>query len=94
MKRQTFARPTLRLETSIDWNGRHFIPWRPHVSQIFRDTKAMLRWLKWPKGTPTRQALDEWLEELDADKKPAQEELPAQAGVDPSDPQYQTRTVI
>ncbi len=27
----------------------------------FTDTKQILRWVKWPKGTPTGDALREWL---------------------------------
>jgi len=27
----------------------------------FTDTKAILKWVKWPKGTPTGDALREWL---------------------------------
>ena len=34
----------------------------------FTDTKAILKWVKWPKGTPTGDALREWLASFD--KKP------------------------
>jgi len=27
----------------------------------FTDTKAILKWVKWPKGTPTGDALRDWL---------------------------------
>ena len=27
----------------------------------FTDTKAILKWVRWPKGTPTGDALREWL---------------------------------
>ena len=27
----------------------------------FTDTKAILKWVKWPKGTPTGDSLREWL---------------------------------
>ena len=30
-------------------------------SRPFTDTKAILKWVKWPKGTPTGDALREWL---------------------------------
>ena len=31
----------------------------------FTDTKAILKWVKWPKGTPTGDALREWLASFD-----------------------------
>jgi hypothetical protein len=34
----------------------------------FTDSKAILKWVKWPKGTPTGDALREWLASFD--KKP------------------------
>jgi|TARA_Y100000033_G_scaffold4547_1_gene3791 hypothetical protein len=30
-------------------------------SRPFTDPKAILKWVKWPKGTPTGDALREWL---------------------------------
>ena len=30
-------------------------------SRPFTDTKQLLRWVKWPKGTPTGDSLREWL---------------------------------
>ena len=37
-------------------------------SRLFTDPKAILKWVKWPKGTPTGDALREWLASFD--KKP------------------------
>ena len=31
----------------------------------FTDTKAILKWVKWPKGTPTGDSLREWLASFD-----------------------------
>ena len=31
----------------------------------FTDPKAILRWIKWPKGTPTGDALREWFASFD-----------------------------
>ena len=31
------------------------------TARPFTDTKQILRWVKWPKGTPTGDALREWL---------------------------------
>ena len=30
-------------------------------ARLFTDTKAILKWVKWPKGTPTGDALRAWL---------------------------------
>ena len=37
-------------------------------ARLFTDTKQILRWVKWPKGTPTGDALRDWLASFD--KKP------------------------
>ena len=31
------------------------------TARPFTDPKALLKWVKWPKGTPTGDALREWL---------------------------------
>jgi hypothetical protein len=31
------------------------------TARPFTDPKAILKWIKWPKGTPTGDALREWL---------------------------------
>ena len=66
MKRERFEAKTLWIETSRDWNGRYWIAWKPDVSLYFRDRPAMVKWLAWPKGTPTRTSLDSWLDSLAA----------------------------
>ena len=38
-------------------------------SRLFTDPKAILRWIKWPKSTPTGDALREWFASFD--QKPA-----------------------
>jgi len=61
-----------------------------------------MRWIKWPKGTPTRDALDEWLNSLEAPKAPLVDMDaikregfgPEAHALDDSDPNSQTRTVI
>jgi hypothetical protein len=108
MKRERFERATLWIETSRDWNGRWFAAWKPHVSQGFRDPKAMLRWLSWPAKTPTGDELRAWLADLaTADAKRESKTSDAgldmdevkatgfgpEAHLDESDPNYQTRTI-
>jgi hypothetical protein len=87
-------------------NGRWFVAWKPHVSQGFTDTKAMLRWLGWPSKTPTGDELRGWLADLaaaDAKREagnagPSQEDVVAtgfgpECHLDESDPNFQTRTI-
>jgi hypothetical protein len=91
-----FTASGLRVERRHDrWNGTSYMAWRPHVSQLFTDTKELLRFIAWPKKTPTGDALRAWLEVKPA--KPAPAEPTAEVsgfGPDTEDPNYQTRTVI
>ena len=41
----------------------------------FTDPKALLKWVKWPKGTPTGDALREWLASFDQKPKAPAPEL-------------------
>jgi hypothetical protein len=98
--RTAWSAKSLRIETGRDFNGRFFLVWKPNVSMFFRDRKDMIRWIKWPKGTPTRASLDSWLDSMEADdsKKKGQDHDPVEevdpAALDSSDPNYQTRVVI
>ena len=47
--------------------------WKPNTSRIFTDTKKALKFIAWPKGTPTGDDLRDWFAELaykDAKAKP------------------------
>jgi hypothetical protein len=58
----TFIAKGLRVERRHDrWNGTSYMAWRPHVSMLFTDTKELLRFIAWPRKTPTGDALREWL---------------------------------
>ena len=35
-------------------------------SMLFTDPAKLLKWVRWPKSTPTGQALREWLDHWDA----------------------------
>ena len=79
----------------------YFVVWRPHTSRMFYDVREMLRFIKWPKATPTREALDEWLESLDAPEAPAVDLEaikregfgPEAHALDESDPNSQTKMI-
>ena len=96
------------IETYRDWNGRLFIACSSNCSMVFRDAKALRKWLNLPLKTPSREAFDSWiasLEAADAKRKGDTVEPVGDANVegsfdplvhklDESDPQFQTRTVI
>lgn len=63
------------IETYRDWNGRLFIARSSNCSMVFRDAKALRKWLNLPLKTPSREAFDSWiasLEAADAQRKGAQ----------------------
>ena len=45
------------------------------TARPFTDTKAILKWVKWPKGTPTGDALREWLASFEQKPQPPAPEL-------------------
>ena len=99
-----FVRSTVWVEAGRDWNGRYFVAWQPNESRGFNDRKSLLRWLSWPIKTPTGDELRAWLDDLDATPTPATTPVgdakveasfdPLAHGLDESDPQHATRTVI
>lgn len=83
----------------------HYLIWQPGCSQIRMTRRDVLRAIKWPIKTPTGDALRAWLDEIDAMNAPAPEALdmeqikkegwgPEAHGLDESDPNFQTRTVL
>lgn len=54
------------VETYRDMNGRAFIAYSSGCSMLFRDRKALVRWLKVPRSIPMRASLDSWLDSLEA----------------------------
>ncbi len=47
------------------------------TARPFTDTKAILKWVKWPKGTPTGDALREWLASFEQKQEAPAPELDA-----------------
>ena len=65
MKPEVFFTPgALRVERQTPREGPSpvFVAWKPHTAATFTDVKALLKFAAWPKSTPTRQAILEWLE--------------------------------
>lgn len=54
------------IETGRDWNGRFYIAYSGGASVFIRDLKELRRFLKVPKGIPSRESLDSWLASLEA----------------------------
>lgn len=106
-------RDTLRLsqhqfiESSRDANGRYFIAYTSGASVFIRDLCDLRRFLKIPKGIPSRDAFDSWLQQLESSDQGVKPKLsdglsaehiatgfgPEVHGLDDSDPQFQTRMV-
>ena len=90
--------------TDLGLNGRYYIVYSNHASVLRRDPVEVRRFLKLPKGIPSREAFDSWIASLQAaDEARAQKKLAQQTDhttgfgpechLDESDPNYKTRTV-
>lgn len=62
----------------------------------------MMRWIKWPKGTPTRQLIDDWLDSFDETERPPELDMaaiekqgfgPEAHPLDETDPNHETKMV-
>ena len=71
--------PYQTVETGRDWNGRYYIAYSNKASIFIRDLKELRRFLKIPKGIPSRESLDSWLASLgamDTERDAKREPLP------------------
>ena len=104
LKPKRFEKPgALVVEQHIAREGPspYWIVWRPFTSRMFYDKGEMLKFIRWAKGTPTREALDEWLGNLDAPAAPAVDLEavkregfgPEAHALDESDPNNQTKMI-
>jgi len=95
------------IETGRDASGRFWIAYSKNCSMFFRESGEVRRWLKLPKGTPSRESFDSWIASLadfDKEKGAAQDPPtlprsessfdPLAQRIDAQDPNYQTRTII
>ena len=80
----------------------YFVAWQPHSSRMFYDRREMMRWLRWPKGTPTREKIDEWLDSFEVVEEAPDLDMaaikregfgPEAHGLDETDPNHQTKMV-
>ena len=44
-----------------------FVVWNNNTSKIFSDKKEALKFIKWPKSTPTGQLIREWFDQFEED---------------------------
>lgn len=71
MKTQRFKSPGVWVELQQRKDEPiTYVAWKPCVSQGFSSATELLRWLKWPAGTPTGDALREWLKETGPQEGP------------------------
>lgn len=96
------------IETGKDGNGRFFIAYSQGASVFIRERQELLKFLKIPRSIPMRTSLDSWLHELESSDQGVRHKPidglspehiatgfgPEVHGLDDSDPQFQTRTVI
>jgi len=109
MKRDSLRlSPHQSIETGRDWNGRYFIAYSSGASMFFRDTKDLRRFMKLPAGIPSRASFDSWIASLaaaDAERTSAAADGlsaehvatgfgPECHGIDATDPNHNTRTII
>ena len=59
-----------------------------HTARLFTDTKALLKFVRWPKSTPTGEALREWLDSFTAETESQGQSLSgAEASQEPLEPE-------
>ncbi len=66
MKPEVFERPSVLVERHRLREGPpvHYVCWKPHTSVFCADRLSVIRFFKWPKSTPTGDALREWLDQF------------------------------
>jgi hypothetical protein len=66
MKPEVFDRPGLLIERHRLREGPpvHYVCWKPYTSVFCADRSSVLKFFKWPRGTPTGDALREWLDQF------------------------------
>ena len=96
---------SMTVESFVEkWNGRVFIGYSGGASAFFDSPKALRKFLNLPIKSPSRERLDQWLAGLEPNHPeiPDSSQLAATGfgpehhadALDPSDPNYHTRTVL
>jgi hypothetical protein len=62
-RKETFVAPSVRLEWDYDrWNGWRVTAWRPHITGVFTNREALLKFINWPSKTPTGDLIRGWID--------------------------------
>jgi hypothetical protein len=63
MKEDEFKASELSVKAQVSRDGPPlvFLVWKPHVTRLFTDVKALVKWVAWPAKTPTGEAFRDWL---------------------------------
>ena len=80
----------------------NFVVWTGNSSRVFQDKKQALKFIQWPKSTPTGQLIREWFDQFDEDgtlpeldmEKIRKEGFGPEAHLDGEDPTAQTKMVV
>lgn len=105
MKRALFQRPGLFIERCVNREGPEitFNVWKPNTARCFQESerKAMLRFIAWPKSTPTGVEIREWLDSfnqpaLEIQQQPIDttQSWDPKAHPDDDDPTAKTKMVV
>ena len=93
--------PYQSVEAGRDINGWYFIAYSNGVAIFIRDAASLRRFLRIPKGIPMREVLESWLQTKTGAIAPADSHQqsdtsfdPLAHGIDETDPQHQTKTII
>jgi hypothetical protein len=81
MKSQRFTAGELWIERTKQREGPPYVYTclSGKKSRLFTDPKALLKFVRWPKGTPTGEALREWLDSFKGKESADQSLSEAQA---------------
>ena len=66
MKPEVFQRPGILIERHRLREGPpvHYVCWKPGTSCFKADRLSVIKWFSWSKGTPTGDAMREWLDQF------------------------------
>jgi hypothetical protein len=93
MKRQRLQLPgQMSVEACRDSSGIFYVVYGNGASVLRGCPKDVRKALRLPAGTASRAMLDAWLDELQVPGPDPEE--PQSSALDPSDPNYQAKTVI
>ena len=84
MKPEVFERPGILIERHRLREGPpvHYVCWKPGTSCFRADRISVIKWFSWSKGTPTGDAMREWLDQFVEADAALHAKVGAEAGLD------------